>query len=75
MPEGPLDAATLLDCICAPGFSTRDETDRASGRGVGMARGARTVEELSGTLSLETEPGRGTRFVIELPLTLRSPTR
>ena len=37
VPDGPIDAATLLDLICAPGFSTRDEADRASGRGVGMA--------------------------------------
>ena len=36
VPDGPLDAQTLLDLLCAPGFSTRDEADRASGRGVGM---------------------------------------
>ena len=47
VPDGPLDARALLDIICASGFSTRDEADRASGRGVGMAvvrstvRGAR----------------------------------
>ncbi|HET7697576.1 MAG TPA: chemotaxis protein CheA [Vicinamibacterales bacterium] len=70
VPAGPLDPRTLLDLICAPGFSTRDETDRASGRGVGMAVVKSTVEELNGTLSLQTAPGEGTRFVIELPLTL-----
>ncbi|HEY9661641.1 MAG TPA: Hpt domain-containing protein, partial [Allocoleopsis sp.] len=31
------DVATLLDILCAPGFSTREEADRVSGRGVGMA--------------------------------------
>ena len=70
VPDGELDAATMLDLICAPGFSTRDESDRASGRGVGMAVVKRTIEELNGTLSLQTTPGEGTRFVIELPLTL-----
>ena len=35
-------------CSARPGFSTRDETDRASGRGVGMASSRRTVEELNG---------------------------
>ena len=70
VPDGPLDDATLLDLICAPGFSTREETDRASGRGVGMAVVKSTVQQLNGTLALDTEPGRGTRFVIELPLTL-----
>jgi len=64
------DAATLLALICAPGFSTRADADRASGRGVGMAVVKSTVEQLAGTLSLDTEPGAGTRFTIHLPLTL-----
>src|SRR4030095_7736728 len=51
-------------------FSTKEETDRASGRGVGMAVVKATVEELSGTMALDTEPGQGTRFIIRLPVTL-----
>ena len=70
IPDGPLDSATLLEILCAPGFSTRDESDRASGRGVGMAVVKTTVAELNGNMSLQTAPGEGTRFVIELPLTL-----
>jgi two-component system chemotaxis sensor kinase CheA len=70
IPDGPLDEATLLDMICAPGLSTRDESDRASGRGVGMSVVRTTVQELNGRLSLSTTPGGGTRFAIELPLTL-----
>ena len=70
VPDGPLDSATLLEILCAPGFSTRDKTDRASGRGVGMAVVKTTVEELNGSMSIQTAPGEGTRFVIELPLTL-----
>lgn len=70
VPDGPLDSASLLELICAPGFSTRDETDRGSGRGVGMAVVKSTIQQLNGTLSLHTEPGVGTRFTIELPLTL-----
>jgi len=70
VPDGVLDAHTLLDLICAPGFSTREETDRASGRGVGLAVVKTTIEDLNGRLSLETAPAEGTRFVIELPLTL-----
>lgn len=64
------DEALLLKLICAPGFSTRDEADRASGRGVGMDVVGSTIEELGGTLTLATEKNRGTRFTIELPLTL-----
>ncbi|HEX8556768.1 MAG TPA: chemotaxis protein CheA [Pyrinomonadaceae bacterium] len=60
----------LLELICAPGFSTRDEADRASGRGVGMDVVAAAIEELGGALTLDTEKNRGTRFTVELPLTL-----
>jgi len=65
-----IDAGALLALITSPGFSTRAHTDRASGRGVGMAVVKSAVEELSGSLTLETERGRGTRFIIELPVTL-----
>ena len=65
-----LDERLLLELICAPGFSTRDEADRASGRGVGMDVVCSTVEELGGRLTLATEKNRGTRFRVELPLTL-----
>ena len=70
VPPGTADSATLLELLCAPGFSTRDESDRASGRGVGMSVVQSAVNQLSGTLRLETEKGTGTRFVIELPVTL-----
>ncbi|MCU1385662.1 MAG: chemotaxis protein CheA [Acidobacteria bacterium] len=70
LPAGEPDAAAILALLCAPGFSTRDASDRASGRGVGMSVVQAAVHELSGTLRLETEKGTGTRFVIELPVTL-----
>lgn len=60
----------LLDLICSPGFSTRDGADMASGRGVGMAVVRSAIRALGGELSMSTVPGGGTRFTIELPLTL-----
>jgi two-component system chemotaxis sensor kinase CheA len=69
-PDGPGDAASLLDVICAPGFSTRDEADRASGRGIGMSVARNVTEEMGGSLALETQTGHGTKFTIRLPLTL-----
>lgn len=68
-PPSP-DAAQLLQVLCAPGFSTRDQADRTSGRGVGLDVVASVVRELGGSLNLETTPGRGTRFALRLPLTL-----
>lgn len=66
-----LESNTLLDLICAPGFSTRAEADRASGRGVGMNVVNNTILGLGGTIELNTEAGRGARFAIQLPLTLQ----
>jgi two-component system chemotaxis sensor kinase CheA len=68
--EAPLDSHQVLQLLCAPGFSTREQADRVSGRGVGMDVVYKTVQELGGTLTLATELGSGTRFTVQLPLTL-----
>ncbi len=68
--EGRIDFDRLLETISAPGFSTRDHADRASGRGVGMDVVTRAISDLDGSLSVFTEAGKGTTFRIELPLTL-----
>jgi two-component system chemotaxis sensor kinase CheA len=65
-----LDSKRLLDVICSPGFTTRSGADLTSGRGVGMAAVMSTVTELGGSINLQTAQGKGTRFAIELPLTL-----
>jgi two-component system chemotaxis sensor kinase CheA len=64
------DMATVLDIICSSGFSTRDQADLTSGRGVGMAVVKNTVQELGGFLTLDSRVGVGTKFTIQLPLTL-----
>ena len=69
-PEETITDAELLDVLCAPGFSTRDEADRTSGRGVGMDVVRSAVRALSGELTMESVRGGGTTFTIELPLTL-----
>ena len=70
VPDERLEGSALLEIICAPGFSTRDAADLAAGRGVGMSVVQGAVRELGGTLTLDTASGEGTRFLIELPLTL-----
>jgi two-component system chemotaxis sensor kinase CheA len=69
-PDAPADPAALLDLLCTPGFSTRDEADRGSGRGVGMDVVRLAVEGLGGSLALDSCPGTGSRFAARLPLTL-----
>jgi two-component system chemotaxis sensor kinase CheA len=65
-----LNDDALLDLICSPGFSTRDEADRTSGRGVGMAVVQNMVLGLGGAFTIDTEVGRGTRFTVQLPITV-----
>lgn len=65
-----LDRTNLLKLLCQPGFTTQTQADLASGRGVGMDVVNNTVTELGGTISLTTQVGKGTRFTIQLPLTL-----
>lgn len=56
--------------IFAPGFSTADEVTDLSGRGVGMDVVRRNIQSLGGRVSVESFPGKGTRFKLTLPLTL-----
>jgi len=65
-----VDSGNVLEILSAPGFSTHEETDMTRGRGVGMAVVRQRVQELGGQLSVASQPGKGTRFTIRLPLTL-----
>ncbi|OQW32186.1 MAG: hypothetical protein A4E20_02150 [Nitrospira sp. SG-bin2] len=60
----------IWSMIFKPGFSTADKITDISGRGVGMDVVKRNIENLSGTISIKTEKGKGTRFTLKLPLTL-----
>ena len=70
---GPNDQLTeeqIHELIFVPGFSTAEKTTDVSGRGVGMDVVRRNVKELGGKIEVRTERGKGSRFVITLPLTL-----
>lgn len=56
--------------IFEPGFSTSDKITNISGRGVGLDVVKTQVEKINGTVSVQSERGVGSRFVIKLPLTL-----
>jgi len=56
--------------IFAPGFSTAEVVTDISGRGVGMDVVLRNVQSMSGRVNISSEPGKGTRVTISLPLTL-----
>ncbi len=65
-----LSTRDLLLLACLPGVSTATDVDDVSGRGVGMDAVKRSVESLGGALELDSQPGRGTRVTLRLPLTV-----
>jgi two-component system sensor histidine kinase and response regulator WspE len=60
----------LLEFLLLPGFSMRAQVTDVSGRGVGLDAVHEMVKAVRGTVRITTEPGQGTRFVLQLPLTL-----
>lgn len=62
--------AQVYDLLFASGFSTAEKVSDISGRGVGLDAVRGKVESLGGDIRVESVPGQGTTFVIELPLTL-----
>lgn len=60
----------ILLFTCTPGFSTAEVATKVSGRGVGMDVVRAKVEQLGGSLAIRSRSGRGTEFVLSLPLTL-----
>ena len=60
----------LLELLFEPGFSTADKLSDLSGRGVGMDVVRSQIEEMNGTISIESTPGKGTTFSLQIPLTL-----
>lgn len=60
----------LNNLIFMAGFSTADQITDVSGRGVGMDVVKKGVEKLRGKVEVQSQPGKGSLFVIRLPLTL-----
>lgn len=59
-----------MDLIFAPGLSTAEKVTDISGRGVGMDAVKAGVTKMNGKITVQSEKGRGTTFVLEFPLTL-----
>lgn len=67
MEAAGMSRASAIDLIFHPGFSTRDKASEISGRGVGLDVVRRKVVSLGGTVTVDSEPGKGTRFTLRLP--------
>ncbi|GHV95899.1 chemotaxis protein CheA [Spirochaetia bacterium] len=69
-PNKILTDVEAFNLIFEPGFSTAKQITSISGRGVGLDVVRRSIDKLNGTVTVTSEKGKGTKFIIKLPLTL-----
>ncbi|CAG8864192.1 Sensor histidine kinase RcsC [Pseudomonas fluorescens] len=69
-PEAHLSDHEVMQFILRPGFSTAEKITQISGRGLGMDVVHEEVKQLGGSMSIESSPGEGARFLIRLPFTV-----
>lgn len=77
MSKGLIDEGTArslkrrekLNLIFLPGFTTSEEISATSGRGVGLDVVRENIALLNGLVEIETVPGKGTRFILTIPVT------
>ncbi len=60
----------ILDLVFLPGFSTKEKATDVSGRGVGMDVVKTNIRKLNGIIEIRSEVGKGSEFILKLPLTL-----
>jgi two-component system, chemotaxis family, sensor histidine kinase and response regulator WspE len=65
-----LTETELLDFLFLSGFSTREHVTEVSGRGVGLDVVQSMVRAVRGSVRIASRPGKGTRFILQLPITV-----
>ena len=65
-----MDERQSFNLIFLPGFSTKDVASDVSGSGVGMDVVKTNIQKLNGSIEIKSSPGKGSTFIISLPLTL-----
>ena len=68
--QGTASKERLTELIFLPGFSTAEKVTEVSGRGVGLDAVKRKIQALKGSIQVESEEGRGTAFILRIPLTM-----
>lgn len=68
--DSGLSDQEVMQFILHAGFSTAEHVTQVSGRGVGMDVVSSEIKQLGGAISIESEEGKGTRFLIRLPFTV-----
>ncbi len=65
-----LSKSEILDFLFLPGFSTKAGVTKVSGRGVGLDIVMNLIHQVGGKTKIESEPGKGSVFTLQLPVTL-----
>jgi two-component system chemotaxis sensor kinase CheA len=68
--ESDMTDKEIFSLILLPGFSTKEKVTEFSGRGVGMDVVSKNLEEIGGSLSIESTEGKETVITLKIPLTL-----
>ena len=69
-PDAQLSDEEIDNLIFHAGLSTADKISNVSGRGVGMDVVKRNIQKVGGRITVSSDPGKGSRFTLALPLTL-----
>lgn len=65
-----LTESQLIDLLFEPGFSTASQVSDLSGRGIGLDVVRNQIQSLRGSVTIQSQPGEGTTFVLQIPLNL-----
>ncbi|KAA0260287.1 MAG: hybrid sensor histidine kinase/response regulator, partial [Chlorobiota bacterium] len=65
-----LSKSELLDFLFLPGFTTKGDVTKVSGRGVGLDIVMTLIHQVGGKTKIDSEPGHGSSFTLQLPVTL-----
>lgn len=66
----PMDDSQLLEFMFAPGFSTAEKVSELSGRGMGLDIVRSQLQALNGSISVQTLPNQGTKFILKIPFSM-----
>ncbi len=68
--ESEISDKEAFGFVLLPGFSTKDQATEFSGRGVGMDVVSKNIDNIGGSILIESEEGKGTTITMHIPLTL-----
>ena len=65
-----MDSSEVLELIFHPGFSTLSVANESAGRGIGLNVVLNVMREITGSVHIHSQPGKGTKFILHLPVSV-----